>query len=89
MPVVKKLELVAELPIKRKRGRPPGSKGKPKSKVIKGTEADKVYPYYFVADACGCRYGANVVGSGMWCEHKNAMHLEGRKGYTEVQIVKQ
>jgi hypothetical protein len=72
--------------IKRKRGRPPGTKNKPKDKkVIKGTETDKVYRYYFIADACGCRYGVNVIGSGMWCEHKNSMHLEDRKKYTEQE----
>ena len=62
---------------KKKRGRPKGSKNKPKVKVQQNTE--KEYLYYFVADACGCRYGANIIGSGMWCEHKNTMHLEGRK----------
>lgn len=73
--------------VKRKRGRPAGSKNKPKAKkVIKGTEPDKVYQYYFIADGCGCRYGVDVIGSGMWCEHKNMMHLEGRKRYTEVDI---
>lgn len=70
---------------KKKRGRPPGSKNKPKKKVIKGTEIDKEYRYYFVADACGCRIGTNVLGSGMWCEHKNNMHLETRKGYTDYK----
>lgn len=68
---------------KKKRGRPKGSKNAPKKKIIKGTEVDKEYKYYFIADACGCRYGTNVIGSGMWCEHKNAMHLEGRTRYTE------
>lgn len=71
---------------KPKRGRPKGSKNKPKvKKVIKGTEQDKVYTYYFIADACGCRIGTNVIGSGMWCEHKNSMHLEGRTKYTEYK----
>lgn len=71
--------------IKKKRGRPKGSKNTPKKKVIKGTEEDKVYRYYFVADACGCRYGTNVLGAGMWCVHKNSMHLEDRKRYTETE----
>ena len=72
--------------IKKKRGRPPGSKNKakkPVKKAIKIAEEDKVYKYYFIADSCGCRIGANVIGSGMWCVHRNSMHLEGRKGYTE------
>lgn len=70
----------------KKRGRPAGSKNKPKAKaVIKGMELDKTYDYYFVADACGCRIGVNVIGSGMWCEHKNSMHLEGRSKYNEVK----
>jgi hypothetical protein len=73
--------------LKRKRGRPKGGKNKPKVKVIKGAEIDKVYRYYFVADACGCRYGVNVIGSGMWCEHKNNMHLEDRKRYSETEFV--
>lgn len=83
MPKVQKLQLVAELPIK-KRGRPKGSKNKPKvKKPAKGTETDKTYRYYFIATGCGCRIGANVIGSGMWCEHKNMMHLEGREKYKE------
>lgn len=81
MPKVRKV--TAELPEKKKRGRPKGSKNKPRKKVIKGMEPDKVYLYYFIADGCGCRIGANVIGSGMWCEHKNMMHLEGRTKYTE------
>ena len=39
--------------VKRKRGRPKGSKNKTKitkTKVIKGMEPDKDYLYYFVAD---------------------------------------
>lgn len=84
MPSVRKItELVRKEP-KKKRGRPAGSKNKPKSKVIKGTEQDIEYRYYFIADACGCRIGANVIGSGMWCQHKNSMHLEDRKRYTET-----
>lgn len=76
--------------VKKKRGRPAGIKNKPKRvKVIKGTETDKEYRYYFIADACGCRYGVNVIGSGMWCIHKNSMHLEDRKGYTEVNYIAQ
>lgn len=84
--VVKITKDVAEAPV-RKRGRPKG--GKNKSKVIKGTEIDKVYRYYFIADACGCRYGVNVIGSGMWCEHKNSMHLEDRKKYSETEYTGQ
>ncbi len=80
------VELISITEVPRKRGRPKGSKNAPrKKKVLKGTEPDKVYAYYFVADSCGCRYGVNVIGSGMWCEHKNSMHLEGRKGYTEKE----
>ena len=70
---------------KKKRGRPAGSKNKKKDVVIRGAEPDKEYRYYFIADACGCRLGANVIGSGMWCMHKNSMHLEDRKKYTETE----
>lgn len=82
MPKLVKKTDVTE-PEKKKRGRPKGSKNKPKKKIIKGIEHDKEYAYYFIADGCGCRIGANVIGSGMWCEHKNSMHLEGRTKYTE------
>lgn len=78
--------------VKRKRGRPKGSKNKTKitkTKVIKGMEPDKDYLYYFVADACGCRMGANVIGPGMWCQHKNTMHLETHKRYVEVEHQKE
>lgn len=71
---------------KPKRGRPKGTKNKSKQKkAIKGTEIDKTYRHYFIAEACGCRYGTNVIGSGMWCEHKNSMHLEDRKKYSETE----
>ena len=84
MPKFTKLSYTEEL--KKKRGRPKGTKNKPKAKkVIKGAETDIVYRYYFIADACGCRMGVNVIGSGMWCEHKNSMHLEDRKKYSEVE----
>jgi len=80
--------LTEDVTPKRKRGRPVGTKNKPKikvKKVAKGTETDIIYRYYFIADACGCRIGVNVIGSGMWCEHKNSMHLEDRKKYSEVE----
>lgn len=80
--ITKELADIVEEP--KKRGRPKGVKNKPRA-IVKGTEVDKVYSYYFVADACGCRIGANVIGSGMWCEHKNSMHLENRKKYTETE----
>ena len=84
MPNVRKLSDLerTEPKVKGKRGRPAGSKNK--KKVLKGMEQDVTYRYYFIADACGCRIGANVIGSGMWCMHKNSMHLEDRKGYTET-----
>jgi hypothetical protein len=90
MPKIKNLgkQIVDESTEKKPRGRPKGSKNAPKKKkVLKGTETDKVYRYYFIADACGCRYGVNVIGSGMWCEHKNSMHLEDRKRYTETEYI--
>ena len=74
--------------LKKKRGRPKGSKNKSKEKKeVLGFKYDPnaAYTYWFIADACGCRLGANVIGSGMWCKHKNSMHLEDRKGYTEYK----
>jgi len=85
MPNVRKVSADTATATKR-RGRPAGSKNKPK--VLKGMEQDVTYRYYFIADACGCRIGANVIGSGMWCMHKNSMHLEDRKKYSETEYVK-
>jgi len=71
---------------KKKRGRPKGSKNVPKEKTqAHKYDPDKEYTYWFIADACGCKIGANVMGSGMWCEHRNMMHLEDRIRYSEYE----
>lgn len=73
--------------LKRKRGRPAGSKNKPKDKSKEPTgfkyNPDKNYRFWFIADACGCKLGADIIGSGMWCKHKNMMHLIERTNNKE------
>jgi len=65
---------------KKKRGRPKGSKNKPaEEKSSYKYDPEHEYRYWFIADACGCRLGADIMGAGMWCKHKNTMHIEERK----------
>jgi len=65
---------------KKKRGRPKGSKNKPaEEKSNFRYDPEHEYRYWFIADACGCRLGADIIGAGMWCKHKNTMHIEERK----------
>ncbi len=65
-------------------------KAKVRSRVRSGTKTevsefpayrydpDADYRFWFIADACGCRIGSNIMGAGMWCKHKNTMHIEER-----------
>ena len=83
-------------PVKRKRGRPPGSKNKsnpitPRKKKLKNDgslDEDTIkenFLYLFIATGCGCKIGANILGSGMWCRHKNMMHLSTIERYSEIE----
>ena len=74
--VIKVSELERKEP--KKRGRPKGSKNAPKEVSGFKYDPNANYRYWFVASGCGCRLGANILGAGMWCEHKNMMHLEDR-----------
>ena len=84
MPRVTKVEPKAPV-VKRGRGRPKGTKNKVKESNGFRYDPNKEYQYWFIADACGCRIGADVIGSGMWCKHKNSMHLENRKQYSDYK----
>jgi len=76
-PTVKLISVTTE---KKKRGRPKGSKNKPaEEKSNFRYDPEHEYRYWFIADACGCRLGADIIGAGMWCKHKNTMHIEERK----------
>lgn len=65
---------------KKRRGRPPGSKNKPK---VITNDNDGLNPvvlmprseFRFRAASCGCEQTSLVFGAGMYCIHKNYMKL--------------
>lgn len=66
--------------VKRKRGRPKGSKNKVKPEnelnPITMPVRDPSEPYVFVAASCGCRQTSMIYGAAMFCKHKNSMILQ-------------
>ena len=69
-------------PIKKKRGRPAGSKNKKRTvKTLKEQRNDMSQPlnkpFMFTSDSCDCVYYSTIMGSAMFCKHKNPMM--GRK----------
>lgn len=69
---------------KKKRGRPRGSKNKPREIIKLGVDGiplnpitlpiDKIYTY--VSTQCDCVYTSRVYGTAMFCEHKNPLILD-------------
>lgn len=69
---------------KRKRGRPKGSKNK-KNEVlppVKNAGTDETAPkgkYKFITGKCNCVYYKDIIGAGMFCEHRFSMFLDTDK----------